>query len=218
MLRTPEPELMDDQDQVEAYAAADFSTTDAAFADRCVALMGAPARILDLGCGPGNIALQLAARLPDAHILGVDGAPRMLDVARQRASALGSSQLHFAHYLVGEPVPEPGTWDAIVSNSLLHHLHDPMTLWHTIRAAAGPGAHVFIGDLRRPATEAEVDTLVSLYAGDAPPVLQRDFRASLHAAFTPAEIEAQLAVAGLKGLVVEPVGDRHVHVRGRVTG
>src|SRR5215207_6715221 len=44
-------------------------------------------RVLDVGCGTGNAALLAAAR--GARTTGIDPAPRLLEVARQRAAALG---------------------------------------------------------------------------------------------------------------------------------
>lgn len=41
-------------------------------------------RIVDMGCGPGNSTELLAARYPDAHILGLDNSPAMLEEARRR--------------------------------------------------------------------------------------------------------------------------------------
>ncbi|HKL77338.1 MAG TPA: SAM-dependent methyltransferase, partial [Gammaproteobacteria bacterium] len=53
-------------------------------------------------------------------------------------------------------------------------------------------------------------------AGDEPEQLRTDFYQSLMAAFTPAEVEWQLAAAGLEGLNVRSVSDRHLLVSGRL--
>ena len=74
MERIPEPELMDDPAQAQAYAATDFSSSDRAMVadllDRYGNGLGGA--VLDLGCGPGNItfllAEALAARDPAATI------------------------------------------------------------------------------------------------------------------------------------------------------
>jgi SAM-dependent methyltransferase len=218
MKRTPEPELMDDREQTEAYAQADFSTTDRAFAARFVELFGSGATdVLDIGCGPGNILLQLAPLLPKAELTGVDGAPNML-----RLAADATAGTEFARRVTWKIVELPADklprrgFDAIVSNSLLHHLHEPSVLWDTVRHCGKAGAAVFIGDLRRPADADEALKIQALYASDAPKVLQHDFLASLHAAFEPDEVRAQLAAAGLGMLEVVAVGDRHLHVIGRL--
>jgi trans-aconitate 2-methyltransferase len=218
--RTPEPELMDGAEQVAAYAAADFAATDQALVERldsfCAGRVGG--QLVDLGCGPGNISFRLARRWPEAGVLGLDGAARMLAVAEQRLAAEPAlaGRLQFAQALLPLPEPTPlaGRFTAVVSNSLLHHLHDPLALWRTVAQLAAPGALVWVQDLRRPPTAAAVEALVAAAMGDAPEVLRRDYHASLHAAFTPEEVAMQLQQAGLAGLEVAPLDACHLEVRG----
>ena len=226
--RTPEPELMDGAEQVAAYAAADFAASDQAMVDRLAHLCGNDPgpQLADLGCGPGNISFRLARRWPAARVLGLDGAPRMLAIAEQRLAAEPelAGRLHFQEALlpVSESAPLPATFrtgcfSAVVSNSLLHHLHDPLGLWQAVAQLGAPGAFVYVQDLRRPASAAAVEDLVAAAMADAPEVLRRDYRASLHAAFTPAEVAAQLQQAGLEGLQVAALGDCYLEVWGRLT-
>jgi SAM-dependent methyltransferase len=63
---------------------------------------------------------------------------------------------------------ETGAYDLILSNSLLHHLHEPQVLWRSMRAAAKPGAFVLVMDLMRPASAGWAAALVETYAADAP--------------------------------------------------
>lgn len=216
--RTPEAEeLMDQADQARAYAEADFSESNELFLELFAQLHPAPfrGRALDLGCGPADIPLRFARRHPDAHIDAVDGAPAMLALAEQavRAAGLGERiRLHCQRLPTGV-LPE-NRYQAVLSNSLLHHLEEPLALWRTLRRCAAPGALVLVMDLMRPESEAALEALVARYAADAPRVLRRDFRASLHAAYTPAEVEAQLRQAGLETLEVATVSDRHLAVRG----
>lgn len=222
MERIPEPELMDGEQQVQAYASADFAAADQAFVERLPPGCGAQpgALLVDLGCGPGNISFRLARRWPAARVVGLDGAGRMLAVARQRLAAepalAGRLRFLEARLPLAAPGALAGACAAVVSNSLLHHLHDPAVLWQTTLALAGPGAWVALQDLRRPATPAALDALVEREMAAAPAVLRHDFRASLQAAFTPEEVAAQLAAAGLSGLSVAPLGDRHLAVWGRL--
>ena len=109
----------------------------------------------------------------------------------------------------------------VVSNSLLHHLHDPAVLWRAVAELAAPGAFVYIQDLRRPASAEAVEALVADEMAGAPEVLRRDYRASLHAAFTVAEVHAQLERAALEqaclaGLQVAPRQERYLEVWGRL--
>ena len=105
----------------------------------------------------------------------------------------------------------------VVSNSLLHHLHDPAVLWRAVAQLAAPGAFVYIQDLRRPPSAEAVETLVVSQTKGAPEVLRRDYRVSLHAAFTVAEVEQQLHRAGLGAqLQVAPRQERYLEVWGRL--
>ena len=213
---------MDGVDQVEAYAAADFNASDQAMVERLAALCAeSPGpRLVDLGCGPGNISFLLARRWPEAAVLGLDGAPRMLAVAEQRLveePELGG-RLRFAQALLplAESTPLAGSFSAVVSNSLLHHLHDPGVLWRSLRQLAAPGAAVIVRDLRRPTAADELEALVALHAATAPAVLRRDFALSLRAAFRVGEVEEQLRREGLGGLAVRELDDRYLEVAGRL--
>jgi 2-polyprenyl-3-methyl-5-hydroxy-6-metoxy-1,4-benzoquinol methylase len=220
--RIPEPELMTGVAQAAAYAAADFAVAHQTLVDDFVRRFPADLardglRILDLGCGPGDFTVRVARAVSGATVVGVDGAAAMLDAADPILAIAGdvASRVTLRQVRLPDAVLAGERWDAVVSNSLLHHLADPAVLWDTVRDCVSPGAPVFVSDLRRPATEEEADALVARHAGDAPEVLRRDFAASLRAAFRPDEVRVQLATAGLDGLVVEVVSDRHLVVSGR---
>ncbi len=223
MERIPEPELMDGAAQVLAYAEADFAGSDQAMVERLVGLChGEPGpRVVDLGCGPGNITFLLARRLPSITVLGIDGAPRMLALARERLAAVPelAARLQFQQALLplAQPGPLAAAFSAVVCNSLLHHLHDPGVLWQAVAQLAAPGAFVYVQDLRRPASPLAVEALVAAQMEGAPEVLRHDYRASLHAAFTPEEVVGQLKQAGLDGqLQVAPLQERYLEVWGRL--
>lgn len=222
MKRRPEPELMDEADQARVYAEEDFSEPNSRFIELLSERAGPrldEAQAVDLGCGPADIAIRFLRAHPRARCDALDGSAAMLDHARAELArlpgvaqrcrlirdALPSLQLPCQHY------------DVILSNSLLHHLHDPQVLWRTLSEIAKPGADVLIMDLMRPASAAWVEALVETYAGGSPELLRRDFRNSLFAAFEPQEVTDQLAEAGLaEGLEVAVISDRHLAVLGRM--
>jgi len=222
--RVPEPELMDDPTQALAYAREDFSEPNALFVEQFMALQGSSfeGRMLDLGCGPADISLRLARAYPKARIDALDGSEAMLAFAREALEALEASEPSVRQRVklicacLPWPHLSPHSYDAMVSNSLLHHLHRPGVLWETLRQSARPGAAVAIMDLMRPESAQAVERLVTTYAGAAPEILRRDFRNSLFAAFTPEEVRDQILSTGLPGLRVEPVSDRHLLVTGRL--
>lgn len=211
MLRVPEPELMDEPAQARAYAEADFSEPNQLFTDAAVAGLAAqtPGELIDLGCGPGDICLRLARALPSWHITALDAGPNMLALARKSVQAAGlSSRIRLSLAHLPDDCPEQ-TFDAVVSNSLLHHLPDPMSLWHSVVRLAKPGAYIQIMDLHRPDSDARARWMVDLHAADAPPVLREDFYNSLRAAWTIEEVRDQFESAGLGYLHLSRPTERH---------
>lgn len=220
MERIPEPELMDEDEQARAYALADFAEPH----DRFVELFreafpdeAITGQVLDLGCGPADVTQRFARAFPDCRIDGVDGAERMLHYGQMILAQAGlNTRVRLIHgYLPGAPLPH-AHYDAVISNSLLHHLQNPMVLWDAIQAHAKPGAPVFVMDLMRPASREEALALKERYAAGEPEVLQRDFFHSLLAAYRVEEVAEQLAQAGLAHLTVRAVSDRHLTVSGRL--
>ncbi len=220
MERVTEPELMDEEVQASAYADADFAEAHDLFVERFAASWP-PSRgpvhgpILDVGCGPADVTVRLARRYPHVTVHGIDGSAAMLRHGAARIQREGlTNRVLLVHALLPRDAPPLAEYSVVVSNSLLHHLHDPQVLWSTVKRFATPNAHLFVMDLLRPATCADADRLVERYAGEEPDILRRDFRASLCAAFTADEVQAQLDAAGLSRLRVEVVSDRHLTVSG----
>ena len=223
MQRRLEPELMNGDAQVQAYADADFSSGDQATIEAIQRLLFTSSPlppdplVVDLGCGPGNITLRLAHLFPKARIIGIDGAESMLALARERAQQQ-DVDISFLCQTLQEVLRGPllGQADLIVSNSLLHHLHQPDLLWTVTQALAATGCRTLHRDLRRPSTDAEVQQLLRKHLPSAPAVLQHDFAASLAAAFEPQEVTAELHRLGLEQLKVSAEDDRYLVVSGLV--
>lgn len=216
--RTPEVDLMDDMEQARAYAFADFEQPH----NRFIELINEQfpgeefdCLVLDLGCGAADICKRFATAFPKMRMHAIDGSEAMLHFARINIDAI---RLHeqvrlFKRTLPVETLPKEH-YSAIICNSLLHHLKDPMVLWHTIRQFAAPGAPIFVMDLMRPETKQQADSLTTLYTKGEPAILQQDFNNSLHAAYTTDEVAQQLAAAGLSQLQIKVVSDRHFIVFG----
>lgn len=218
MKRTPEPELMDAPEQAQAYAEADFSEPNRLFVNlfRELVVSLDSGALIDLGCGPGDICIRLARALPDWQLVGLDAGPNMLTLARKAVEQAGLDQrIELVLARLPDQIPAQ-RFNAVVSNSLLHHLPDPMVLWQSLRQLAAPGCRVQVMDLQRPDSSAAVDAIVDEHAADAPAVLRTDFRNSLHAAYTAEEIRDQLKASGLSDLTLSHPSDRHWMVRGKL--
>lgn len=219
MERIPEPQLMDDEEQARAYAAADFEEPHNRFIElfrEAFPRLEVQGFVLDLGCGPGDITVRFARAFPGCRIHGIDGAASMLDCGREIIERAGD--IHGRIELFQMMLPGPQTprcrYNALISNSLLHHLADPQALWETVLGNSEPGAPVFIMDLMRPQTSAKAQKMVELYMPGEPEILRRDFYNSLRAAYTIDEVRGQLSDAGLGGLTIRQVSDRHLAVWG----
>ena len=220
MERTPEPELMNEEEQAKAYAYADFSEPHNLFIETFQEKFPGFSFndiFLDLGCGPCDVTRRMANAYPDAGFHAVDGASEMLKYGQQLNYKTGlSEKIKLIKGCLPEVELPQQFYHAIISNSLLHHLHDPFVLWEFIQQHAKPYAHVFVMDLMRPVDEHTVSFLVNEYAADEAEVLKKDFKNSLHAAFTLKEVREQLDEMGLSQLQVEEVSDRHMIIYGNM--
>ena len=92
-----------------------------------------PGRVVDLGCGGGDLARRLAERWPEAEVTGIDGSPAMLEQARQTATRVIWQQADLADWRPDRP------FDLIVSNAALHWIPDHQTLFPRLLAGLAPG-------------------------------------------------------------------------------
>jgi len=217
--RQPEPEVMDDRAEAEAYALADFAEVNQAFVERLLALVGPRERAVavDLGTGPADIPVRLVQARPGWHVVAVDASGSMLALARRtirRARASRAVRLVLAD---AKAAPfRAGTFDVVFSNSILHHITRVDRFWAEVKRLARPGAAVFLRDLARPANVEAARRIVRQYASDESKLLQEEFYRSLLSAYTPDEVRTQLDRVGLTTLHVEKVTDRHLDVFGRL--
>jgi SAM-dependent methyltransferase len=82
-------------------------------------------RVLDLGCGAGNVSFVAASLVgPDGYVVGVDSSPDALARARLRAGQRGLTQVQFVEGDIHDPAPG-GPFDAIVERLALWLVPDP---------------------------------------------------------------------------------------------
>ena len=218
MERVLEPEVMDDPEQVLAYAEADFEEENQGFVDKFFTLypdLESP-HILDLGCGPGDIPIRVARRHAACRVTGIDASQPMIAYAEQAVQKAGVQDRvqflcqRFQDVNLSSPV------DAMVSNSLVHHVPNPLRFWYSLKTLVKPGGRVLVMDLLRPESPEAAQTIVDEQAASEPERLQQDFFHSLLAAFTEDEVAAQLAELNFSRLMVDVPDDRHWIVYGQV--
>ena len=216
MARVLEPELMDDDAQAVAYAGADFAEENQGFVDRFHEYFPdfTEGTVLDLGCGPGDIPIRLARALPMCRVIGVDASAPMVRIAEAAVSQAGLTARISFRCERFQQIAGASLGDAAISNSLLHHVPNPLQFWNRLRQLVKPGSPVLVMDLLRPESPEAAQAIVDQYAGKEPDILRRDFYNSLLAAFTEDEIAAQLAQLNLTRLLIDVPDDRHWVVGG----
>ena len=218
MDRILEPELMDDPAQAEAYAAADFSEENQGFVDRFREYFPefSQGQVFDLGCGPGDIPVRFARAFPGCRVFGIDASRPMVDLAERTIAQAGVADRVTVRCERFQELAGANQADAVISNSLLHHLPNPLQFWSKLRSFVKPGSPVLVMDLLRPDSPEAARALVDQYAAGAPDILRRDFYNSLLAAFTEDEVTTQLARMNLTRLLLDVPDDRHWVVGGIV--
>jgi SAM-dependent methyltransferase len=166
--------------------------------------------VLDLGTGTAQIPIELCRRTPNVRLVAIDLAAEMLHVAKLNVELASLRDRVMLQLIDAKELPfETGRFDAIMSNSIVHHIPEPASvLAETVRVVR-PGGLVFVRDLLRPESEAEVRGLVALYAADCNDHQRLMFDASLRAALTLFELRTLVATLGFPADTVRQTSDRH---------
>ncbi|WP_414752574.1 class I SAM-dependent methyltransferase [Anabaena sp. CCY 9910] len=133
---------------------------------RCLPLTSR--RILDLGCGTGELSLKILQRCLDAQVIALDYSPRMLEFAQNKIVASGYKerwtglQADFGDWAINPETLNIGNeFDACVSSLAIHHLYDDMKLrlFQRIAASLTPNGCFWNADPTLP----ESPTLAEIY-------------------------------------------------------
>lgn len=216
MIRTLEPEVMDSAEEAEEYDRIDHSAVNERFvADFLVAVqrrgaLGSRPLVVDVGAGTARVPMGLCQQWTDCIVWAVDMATEMLrlGVRNVRLSRLDSRVLCVRADARRLPLSD-GEAPFVVSNSLIHHIPDPLPVLTEMCRVAAPGATLFVRDLFRPETDADVERLVATYATYETPAQRALFAASLRAALTVDEVRAMVERLPLKNATVVASSDRH---------
>jgi len=98
-------------------------------------------RVLDAGCGTGRVTGSLLERLPDGHVIALDGSPSMVEGARERLARFGD-RVSFLVADLGRPIPLATPVDAVLSTATFHWVPDHDALFANLAAVLVPGGRL----------------------------------------------------------------------------
>jgi ubiquinone/menaquinone biosynthesis C-methylase UbiE len=207
LIRVPEPEVMDDAGEVEAYSSAAaqayLNRLDDTFVTHALRLVGRRerGRALDIGTGPGQIVVKLARHLTRWKFAGVDRSSHMIAEAASNLAAAGPELAGRVEFQIADanalPFPD-ATFDLVICNSVLHHMAEPERLLAEIARLVKPRGAILLRDLRRPNRMAHswhVRWHGRYYSGK----MRQLYRASVRAAYVAPELQQLVARSRMTG-------------------
>lgn len=143
------------QGKVGQNWAAEWERTDRSFAALTPHLLSAIAaepgqRVIDIGCGAGELALAVAAARPDAQVTGIDISHELIEVAKARGGAHANLSFRLAD--AAQWQPDGVRPDLYVSRHGVMFFADPPAAFSHLAAIAAPGARMVFSCFR-PASE-----------------------------------------------------------------
>ncbi|MFQ4144092.1 class I SAM-dependent methyltransferase [Chlorogloeopsis sp. ULAP02] len=211
MERVLEPEVMDCLEEAIEYDEMNFTEVNTAFAEEAIAL--APpedALVLDAGTGTGRIPILMCQMRSQWQIIAIDLAKNMLEIASRHIEQAGLQSQIRLELIDAKHLPyADGQFDLIVSNSLVHHLPDPLSFFSEIKRVLKPNGGIFLRDLFRPADEATMNALVNSIGKEYNEYQKKLFRDSLHAALTLDEVKQLISLIDLQKVEIYQSSDRH---------
>lgn len=209
--RVPEPEVMATESEASEYQLMDHGQVNRRFVEDLIAGGRVGQQVIDLGCGPAEIPIELCRQLDDVTVMAADLSVEMLEIAKREVDMAGF--LERIQLVQADAKSVEGFGDAVadtvISNSLLHHLPDPAEALQAAVTLTRPGGRLFFRDLVRPESNEEVERLVTAHAGQESEAAQQLLRQSFHAALTLAEIRNLCEAFGIPPERVQMTSDRH---------
>lgn len=216
-VRIPEPEVIDRKEEIAAYIS---STTqsyleriDQTFVEQALSLGILEGNALDVGTGPGQIPIKLAAKAPGLYLTGVDLSSSMIARAKKTAEQAGlANQICFQ---LGDAKCLPfgdHSFDMVLCNSLLHHTADPLETLNELSRVCMPQGAVLLRDLRRPSRflfPFHAWWFGRHYLG----LMNQLYLQSLSASYTQDELEELLLHSHLSDAQVFQTGQTHIGIQ-----
>jgi ubiquinone/menaquinone biosynthesis C-methylase UbiE len=208
--RVLEPEVMDSAAEAHDYDAMDHSHVNQLFVADLLQLRTDFQTLLDVGAGTAQIPIALCEKHPTVRVVAIDMAEHMLRVGKGNVERAGLAERVRIQLCDAKRMPfADATFDGVMSNSIVHHIPEPFTVFTEMTRVVQPGGILFVRDLLRPIDDPALRGFVQKYAGDANAHQQQMFADSLHAALTLEEVTALVTRLGFAPATVLQTSDRH---------
>jgi ubiquinone/menaquinone biosynthesis C-methylase UbiE len=211
--RVLEPEVMDSAQAAAAYDAMDHGQVNRIFVADLRGFAGEESLkgpLLDIGTGTGRIPIELCSQLADCTVLGIDLSSSMIELGNEnvlKADLQDRIELTVAD---AKQLPyEDGQFAVTISNSMPHHVADPVGVMAEAVRVTATGGILFFRDLLRPPDDAAVRRLVRAYAGNEDETQRTLFDNSLRASLTLHEVREIVMKLGCDPTGVQTTSDRH---------
>ena len=208
--RILEPEVMDTVEDARDYDGMDHSEVNRIFVDDFLATGFSHSDVLDLGTGTAQIPIELCRRHESCRVMAVDASVNMLEIAKFNIDVAGLlDRIQLSRLDAKDLSYSDEMFDAVISNSIIHHIPEPLDCLREAVRVTRPGGRLFFRDLLRPATREQLQHLVQTYTGDENEHSQQLFADSLHAALSLDEITEMVLSLGYAADSVTQTTDRH---------
>jgi ubiquinone/menaquinone biosynthesis C-methylase UbiE len=217
--RILEPEVMDTWLEATAYDEMDFQAVNTAFATDAIELDPHAVKILDAGTGTARIPILMCQQRSQYLFTAVDLAQSMLIIGQRNVESAQLTQRIRLDRVDTKRMPYPDLeYDMVISNSLVHHLPEPLSFFQEVKRLVKHGGAILIRDLIRPESDREIDNLVSQLGGEYDPRQQELFRDSLKAALTLTEVQSLLDRVNIPGINLERSSNLHWTIKRKFKG
>src|SRR4051812_468438 len=152
--RVLEPEVMDSAAEAVGYDSMDHSEVNRRFVDDLLECRQPnegsstnPIRVLDVGTGTALIPIELCSRELPIHVTAVDLAAHMLQLGQRNVIRAGLQSQIKLEQIDAKALPYANaTFDWVISNSIVHHIPEPLSIMREMVRVLKPGGLLFVRD------------------------------------------------------------------------
>lgn len=169
--------------------------------------------VLDIGCGSGELLLNVQKNVYYKHLYGVDASENMVLIAKKNIKAQEKEITILCDKVPGLKFEE-NYFDTVFSKVTLHHFENPIEFWNEIKRISKNNALIYIMDLVRLNTNKELNEILDFAKNNThDEKALKLLKQSLLSAFTEEEIKTQLKKVNLN-LNIEKIGKKYILISG----